>query len=754
MSNGSRGILASEIVNFTAIYTNTNIGTSINTTSGGVCKIKFSDGEYNITYVSDKYVYNRSFSNPGLKEYSITCTHPTLSNLTTMSSIVISNNSDSTKGAVSNQTGATPFYTTSTNPITLTNLRGGDTQTLLWKVNSTGIIGKSYTFFVEGNGTYVDYNKSKEINLTITSYDVTNPTIISTIITPGIIGINESVNLYMTGSDNVGIKSCTAIITRPGTSNTSFINNLCNTSYTFNKTNLTGNYLINFSISDFAGNTKNITKYFVVRKLINYSLNISVDVSFGIKVPANRNINITIIYPKTNGVIVYNNSVNGSISIQIPDDLFHLKFDLFNNKLNILLKNINLSDESKKNIDFNEVNESKYPTHLVTYGIETSLNFTNASVKIYYKGLKYNHVNNLELYKCDDWNFTTSVCGVSGFNNTGASANSVGEYFELSTNSFSGFAIIESEPSCEDNNSCGGGGSGVSSGGSSGSREYELLQLDSCDFGYDLNDDKTECIYNESYFDNLYKTPHVNITKELDDKSDFIETFDPVVSNDSIEIQDDLFDIKFELDSVVIENSHDLISIITFEKFGLTPTLVNFEINIYDSQNNVVFTNKYSRFVETDELFSETYKDLNILKSDNYIIELTTEYGNGKIDKFTQHFTIVEEELNLLPHNLLIGILLLLIFVGIYLVIKYKLNKTYIIKFNRNYKFSNKNKSKNPKQYLAERFITSSTHNNDLIKLSKELEKNKSLKKSFEDKLKTNKHKIMNSLNNFYNKKK
>ncbi|MFA5764461.1 MAG: DUF2341 domain-containing protein, partial [archaeon] len=91
-----------------------------------------------------------------------------------------------TKGIISMANGASPFYTTSNNPMNylgtscLANMKSGNTCNITWSVNATGKIGSIWEFFAYANNTnYTNYfnvsDSSSHINITIGNLPPTIP---------------------------------------------------------------------------------------------------------------------------------------------------------------------------------------------------------------------------------------------------------------------------------------------------------------------------------------------------------------------------------------------------------------------------------------------------------------------------------------------------------------------------------------------------------------------------------------------------
>jgi hypothetical protein len=100
-----------------------------------------------------------------------------------------------------------------------------------------------------------------------------------------------------------------------------------------------------------------------------------------------------------------------------------------------------------------------------------------------------------------------------------------------------------------------------------------------------------------------------------------------------------LFDIKLELESSVIDKSNDLIARTRFESFGNVPTLVNLFFVITDSQGKEVYSDSSETTVETEKIVTQEFKKLN-LKKGKYTLVLTTLYNTDVKDEFKQAFEV------------------------------------------------------------------------------------------------------------------
>ena len=154
----------------------------------------------------------------------------------------------------------------------------------------------------------------------------------------------------------------------------------------------------------------------------------------------------------SSGVTIANgNSLDGTIIQDTTDAPADLTFKAYADRLQVTLHDINISLETNKNFGLDKL-PAPAPTQLVTYGVNNSYSFSNATIMIYYDDTIYSNESNLKLYKCDPWNFAMQTCTGSWYE-VSATQNKAGHYFSYVTTSFSGFGVVENIPSL-------GGGSG------------------------------------------------------------------------------------------------------------------------------------------------------------------------------------------------------------------------------------------------------------------------------------------------------
>jgi hypothetical protein len=102
------------------------------------------------------------------------------------------------------------------------------------------------------------------------------------------------------------------------------------------------------------------------------------------------------------------------------------------------------------------------------YGINTSYVFNIAELRLSYEGMNYSNEENLKMFVCHAYNISGRNCS-GAWESLTATQNKTGEYFNLSSTSFSGFGINETvaaqQPPGGQSSTGGPGGPGGEGGG-------------------------------------------------------------------------------------------------------------------------------------------------------------------------------------------------------------------------------------------------------------------------------------------------
>ena len=275
-------------------------------------------------------------------------------------------------------------------------------------------------------------NSSVTSSLTTITDVLSGPVISSTEIYPFSVQNGTNVSLYVLTAN--GNYSWASVAKPDGNWQNVTLANGVNTNFT--NTSLLGRYNVTFYVNDSYGAEVNSSPdYF--ESFAPVLFNISV-LDYNL---TGENSTINVYYRGQN--IDTNLSESGNYSRSLPNTLVDLEVKAQSNRLQVYLRDINLSSENSETLGMDR--HTSISRYLVTYGVNTTYNFTNSTVRIYYDDLTVTTEGNLELYKCDDYAFSSRTCSgtwtdISDVNTT---QNTTGDYFEHLTTSFSGFSILE-----------------------------------------------------------------------------------------------------------------------------------------------------------------------------------------------------------------------------------------------------------------------------------------------------------------------
>jgi len=141
---------------------------------------------------------------------------------------------------------------------------------------------------------------------------------------------------------------------------------------------------------------------------------------------------------------------------------------------------------------------------------------------------------------------------------------------------------------------------------------------------------------------------------------------------------DKLFDISFLIVNQIIENSDELLAIVTLENFREEPTAVDLTFIIFDETGNEIHKEEDSIIVEKEEVFRKSFIGLN-LPEGKYVIVLQTLHDVDVFDEFRQDFEIrplilFSPEIER-PNYIILIIVLLLILILIIIILKKRRKK-------------------------------------------------------------------------------
>ncbi|PIZ52325.1 hypothetical protein COY27_00585 [Candidatus Woesearchaeota archaeon CG_4_10_14_0_2_um_filter_33_13] len=419
--------------------------------------IPYLNGSYNVTIIANDTVNNiNSTENTyfNAEIHGINITQPnnqTTNNITSVNyTFTITNNGTGVDSYTITKTDTSGVGTL--NQSTITNLAAGSSVQLILTVNST-IVG-NYTVTV--NVTSSNYTDVFALS-SVTTEVLSGPLITSTSIVPYALINGSNVDLYVSAINN---QSVWAVITLPNSTETVMdLNNNVNTSFSI--TELMGRHNVTFWVNDSYGATDNSTDYFETFEPITFNVTI---IDFN-----DSAVNTTLRTDYRNTLLNTTNTTTGNFSEVWPNTLLDLQFNSYLNRLRVTFTGFNLSQNNGLSLGLDKLSTA-LSGYLGTYGINSSYNFTNATLRLYYDDLSYTNEGYLGLYTCNDWLFANQTCNGTWVDITSnATQSTSSDYFEYNTTSFSGFSIkqetVPSVPSGSSGSSGGGGGGG---GGAAG----------------------------------------------------------------------------------------------------------------------------------------------------------------------------------------------------------------------------------------------------------------------------------------------
>ncbi len=245
-----------------------------------------------------------------------------------------------------------------------------------------------------------------------------NLSLIDAYVTPNVQVIGNDVQLYINATD---YEFLWADITLP---NSSIVKvTLVNDAFTNYTTLLLGQHNITFWAQNLLTNqTQNLTDYFIV---VNNSLVFNAFLINNTYTGENSTLDI-----KYAGSVVKSkqSDVGNFTNITAPDYVYDLLFQKYDNSLYAELKDINISKQNNRTIGFDKITntswlDSSFPEVTEPLGLyavtdQVSDNITNRTgfslssmdITLSYATLAYSNEDYLDLYFCNDWNFSERDC--------------------------------------------------------------------------------------------------------------------------------------------------------------------------------------------------------------------------------------------------------------------------------------------------------------------------------------------------------
>lgn len=638
VQNTSITAVSAKIIWNTDEVANSTLNYGVNTSLGTVIT--------NSSYTTNHSIILTGLSSNTTYYYNVTscdwlnhCTTSGVYNFTTLSEMVYSVNlTSSPNQTISTVSNATYVITVTNNgtlednyTLSVNNVDNVDTALLNQTVinnlspgqstNVTLTVGDS----LPGNYTVkviVVSNSNASVNdsVIVTTQVLAGPVITLASVKPRAVINGSNVSLFVSP---VNANATWVSIVKPDSSQQNLT--LTNNDTTiFTNTSLIGKYNLTFYANNSLGDYVSKADYFIAFQPTTFNVSVINSTGDGV------NSSLALYYD--NSLISSNSSQTGEYSQTIVNTVLDVEFIAYDGGLKVLIRGVNVSEDNNKIFGLDKL-ATPVQSHVVTYGVNNSYDFSNASVKVSYDGLNV-HEDYLKLYKCDDWNFTGQSCkGVWVDVTSQAVQNKTGNFFEYLTTSFSGFSIEDSYTPPPSGNSGGGGGAS------------------SCDYNWDctdwsgcVNGVQTRSCENIGTCPNSYNPPitskectslMVNESDESLNKSE--------VLNVEKKSGESLFDIEVELRKAELTEGElltiylDLINVGSAEKVDVKVTY-----NILDLYGNLLFKESDTRAVEGRLSYKKVFDEL-FLEPGQYLIKVIIEYGSDQRAETEQQFVINEK---------------------------------------------------------------------------------------------------------------
>lgn len=277
----------------------------------------------------------------------------------------------------------------------------------------------------------------------------TTPPNASITIFPRNVVVGDNITVFFNVSDYLNISNVSAIwINISG-----YIANITITNNTYISNN------ISYNTSSLSIGTQSVNLY------TNDSLNHTANISSTFEISPLRNITITFLnssgnttnasiflYYQGQSLIKDNRTNTSSVFFVVPNNTWDL--EILTSKFNTTMRNINLSELNiTSNTSIDDVPESVITKTSITssartlveiFALNTSMNFTNATLSSYYDSTGIND-NYTDVFVCHAWSIFDRTCSGSWENITANSTiNKTAKTFSINTSHFSSFALVES----------------------------------------------------------------------------------------------------------------------------------------------------------------------------------------------------------------------------------------------------------------------------------------------------------------------
>ncbi|MBN2367541.1 hypothetical protein JXC34_00855 [Candidatus Woesearchaeota archaeon] len=418
--------------------------------------------------------------------------------------------------------------------------------------------------------------------------DLVDPTIIRAQVGKTILYINQQHRFQMDTTDNLEVDTCWFEVTLPDMSTDTDTFSCVGVPYLYSNTAQLGNYTVEFFVNDTAGNEVSTFLAFQVWPKVDFDIEIEVD---------SGDVNLTF-YKNEDTEVVYSDTLVGEDEIALPETDLDVEFKSHSNRFKTKLRKVNVLLEDNKTMGLDKHTEES--DYLVTYGVENEYSFEDATVTIYYDDLSFSQEANLELFKCDNYDFDNRNCLSSWYEITSsATQNTAGNYFEFTTTSFSGFSIREYVPPVVETETP---SNTVSSSSTPSSNVGVAFTWDCGEWSECIDGKETrECIkYNSA--------------------GDYVLTEDAerACQVDIVLPEKKPYDITIIMDELLKEESDKLNIVLLLENFQDMPITLDVDLAVYDIENKEIMRDVSS--VTVEEILWRDYSSLDALPDGKYTV--------------------------------------------------------------------------------------------------------------------------------------
>lgn len=405
----------------------------------------------------------------------------------------------------------------------------------------------------------------------------------------------------------------------------------------YTNTSKLGKYNVIFYANDSSGFSASKSDFFETFEKSGLAVNIT---DFNLSL---INVSWSIIYREQQ---LANSSSNGIINQSIANSLINLEVRAYNEKIQTLLKGMNITKENNKVFGVDKL-PSPNTGHLLIYAIENNFTFSNATVRVFYDDSSYRDEDSLKIEKCNSWNFTGRFCYGNWSDVTSSSIkNKASKYFEYVTSSFSGFGIKQGsfcgDGICASGESCGSCSADCGSCPTSAASSPATAQGGggcltgwACSaWGECKNGIQTRTCLPENPI--CYAEP---AKKPAESQSCVAPITEEKIAEQPA-AQERLFDIAFELDSNRVRSSRELSARVSFRAVRPVESKKTILLKYAVLQEtSTVYSEQESVDVSADQTYTTRFESLSLNPGKYTLMLRVLQEGNIQ-DEFTREFEV------------------------------------------------------------------------------------------------------------------